>query len=346
MLNLRRVAASSAMAAAGALVLRGAMSTPAFGAAVILAALLGLVWLSACLVFAGYVGVGTQRSPFHMMVVVVLAASSAFLIVQSGEMRAWLGWNPTRDDWLFVTSPTLGAFAAWIVHAPPSRWVPPRALVRASELPAASQCLIGLSFGVGLYLAGEWLAASTDWASGGASTLVPFAYPATLLVGVVVAALRLLTPKMSMIAAWALLAALGANVVAFTVDNQPMGTAEHPQSVLSLAVPKTIKMYGGVRPLSELGADELNRSHVDARAAGIRFVDADEPSTDLATVSVHPIDAYTWGAAVYSPSDQECHLVLVVQDPDMPGGSYITFDSRPGLSRCVGLLADSRTMGS
>lgn len=112
-----------------------------------------------------------------------------------------------------------------------------------------------------------------------------------------------------------------------------------------MAAPKTIEMYGGVRPLSELGADELNRAHAEARAAGIRFVDANEPSTDLSTVSVHPIDAHTWGAALYSPSTQECHLVLLLADPSSPGLSETVFRSLSKQPQCVGLLATRGAMG-
>jgi len=127
----------------------------------------------------------------------------------------------------------------------------------------------------------------------------------------------------------------------------PLIPSEPPdaQDSLRFAVPAGWDASGTFIGFDRFTADELNRIHQGSKLRPLRFVTAGTPSTRLDTVSVNPIDRFTWGAVALSSSGR-CDAILIVYDPAIARfhvpQNY--FSVLPTGSACVGSAATPATV--
>ena len=109
-------------------------------------------------------------------------------------------------------------------------------------------------------------------------------------------------------------------------------------TVLLEAVPADNSIPGG-GGLTQFTATKLTQIGQGFQFGHVTYVPGDVASKDPETVSVNPIDAYTWGAAAYSARLQRC--VVVVEELDRTntqyGGTY--WGVLPPGATCVGAAA-------
>jgi hypothetical protein len=115
------------------------------------------------------------------------------------------------------------------------------------------------------------------------------------------------------------------------------------QAALQRSIPAADTASGTFLGFARYSAAALNR---ERRDSGVRYVDADSPSTGPSVVSVHVISNSTWAAAALSPENGRCYVIVVTVDRSDPRYGYQSFGWLPKGASCVGLAADPSTATS
>jgi hypothetical protein len=117
-------------------------------------------------------------------------------------------------------------------------------------------------------------------------------------------------------------------------------------SSLIESFPRGVDASGTFIGLDKFTASALNHGLYDRKvqSAGVRYVDAQNPSEDPSVISVNPIDRLHWAAAARSGENGRCYTILAVADPSNPGVYGTTkYGVLPPNSPCVGSSANVST---